>query len=602
LESLVGGLGVGLFSYILARPRNVVKKHGIDPKRFDALDFQNLTQKIENTNVLDYLVTRPRRMAAATTLATLVAGYNTNTSLFQIPVFDLAFATFSYLLFRRAFMGAQYHFHSSSQKGILPINLAWWANFLNKFVKSKRLESYVIERFEEAARINPNAKPDLARAYLKKGRYTDGLLQIKEALEEEEYSGAILFVKGRGLLFSAASSFSIKEDKRQPENYVSLAVALSSIGERERALRTVEEFSEKFPGISEDIDRALLLERIGEQEKSRMYWGRVVDAVYSNKNRKILPGGEGIHQVVTYDLPGEIVSSTLRIKKQTTKETLSEQQRNLVIRKANPECLIHPVIGTYQHNGYSDLILRCISGQTMGQIGVDDKDAYHYTLQAMYFTEWFHRTLDPSISEVGRINLHKKFQTTLNSLSHELDKKTISDLHHIAFILDMLSDSPFAVARDNHPWQYIITGNTRNKFAPVDFGDMGVDAIPRDAAKLITHTDTPLSSNYIVRLLEDAAVPYKEDSIFTDPQEFVQLSLMAALVQPLSYYGSWSSGNMKHMLDKRLGTVSKVPAVLDIMQQEQLQKDYARHQADLVHIADGFKRIEDKLLSKLHTS
>ncbi len=602
-------LGANFFisAYKTGFNKQTLKKQDIDPRKFDAIDRENLTVNMYEENGKKSAIYKrlPRTTAAFLTTALVCGVHPFANNIFPLPqtiAVDTFIGASMYLAFRNIFMNSRSFFKRS-----LASNLGDFSRGFGKLFENKKLLSFGINQLEKAANETPSidTKLSIARADLEDGNIIEGLVQLKESTEEQEFSPSMQYLKGTWLRAEATVSLrAIDRGKATIESYTFLALALSGIGEQKKALQYIEDSSVKFPGIANDVIRALILEQIDEAEEAKDYWRRAIDAVYSFPKEKliVLPAGEGGHFVRGYMLDedyglDQVVSNTLRFKRLSYREALHETGLISQLRQLYPDPrLIPQFLGNFQVNGYYDLVLRFIKGRVLSGFSPEDEEAYGYLLDEMYFTEWFHKTLSPSTSEIGAVYLHQKFEAILNDESLGLTPETIEDLRHIRFILNKLAiineEDPRAVlARDPHPGQAIAT---KNGLVHIDFGDMGYESWSREIGKMISHPDTPLAQTDVYKFLEDVSIPYKEDGFVADKLHFILESLMAGIVQPLSYYSMWSKKSMEPMREKRAGTIATVPTTLEIIQQE-FPDEYGNNKISYDRIADGFKRMEDEL-------
>ena len=127
------------------------------------------------------------------------------------------------------------------------------------------------------------------------------------------------------------------------------------------------------------------------------------------------------------------------------------------------------------------------------------------------FMAWFHRTLEPSVSRTGKIDLHAKYSNIIENPANGFTPQEQESFMSVYYILDELTGDRQVLQRDEHPWQSIFGRHFgRYRYAPIDFEDKGVSSPLRDVAKTLVHPDMPLTTETIMSFIADVAVMYRD--------------------------------------------------------------------------------------------
>ncbi len=577
LQSAGVGIAAALATYVTVRSRHIVMKHGIDPRKFDKLDEESLTEKVrrEHSRLVRAVANHPRTSALMATLTPfLFLHYSSGVWLLPIEktTIELTLGAGVYLGIR--LMATSLRNLSYSKKGrssffgelsgifarlsdTKPFSKLVSANY------KARLLDLAVGHYKSIAEADPSmsSKLDLATAYLEAGRMEEGLLSMKEATESPTAISTTYNVsKGQIQVYALASALSaIKRGTANQSDYVRSALALDSIGERGQKLKTIDDFSERFHGIDSQINAAILLETVNEPEKAKDCWNRVVLAVFSQPQLKVLPVSEhGVHNVRRYG-PTPLIAGTFVFKEAYDRES-HEFEKHLIHRvralPKNSYYALPQVVSEFSHrNGGTryDLVLRYIEGQSPAEMQQASTLTKGNLLSIVSYLAWIHKNVRPESSRKGRINLDAKLEQILQNPHLAIPEDLAAGIKaSIGLIIERQNSSPFVFAKDPHPAQWRFG---RDYLAALDWEDMGSTSLFVDSAKFYIHPDITFSEDALDAIHGEASALYR-DSLFGDDSEFRTRLLDATLFQALSFVSAWSVPQMKHMRGKRAAALA----------------------------------------------
>lgn len=616
----------GISNYIYIRPRTVLYKNRVNIKAFDKLDRQPAAEPVNDSrfprNIIDTILTHPRSAAAfGVGISLAYVSYNTfleysryseysrlleYSGLDNLPAFKhpiilfnefVAMPSFIYFTLRGIISKSKRFLHSKAPKAHSKLIFAYIASFAADKLKIKPSGQFMARAIEDELRQNQAdavLRFDLGEAYFKSGRNLEALIEMRRALDEWKEPEMVL---GFDSIFGAASHLNIISKRMaQPSDYIRLVMILSQVGEREKAMHFFDEYESKFPGIHNDINRALLLQTIKETERAQLFWRRALDGIYSQESLRILPTGEGVHFSGRFDAD-EMLASTLFVKRVFQREADYEARLISEVngRNSNPAYNVPQVVGSVPYGSNVDLVLRYIKGVTLASMG-HDAVAYGKTIDSLSFTSWFHRNVSPELSEVGVIDMQRKFSKIVGRLG--FNGNAVPFLDAVGSVIDDLEANDLHVlAKDGHPYQFIISSDS---IAPVDYDDKGVDLLSRDVAKALVHPDLPVSKDRLPQLVSDAARVYRDEGMVDDMQRQELLFLKGMLLQPLSYCDAWSVPELVKMSGRRGAAIERAFVALDVLRQSH-GDDFAFNSINYARIRDGYMRLDESLL-KVHAS
>jgi hypothetical protein len=595
-----GGALAGLFAakanHMWAKRRNILKRQGINPRRFDKLDDEALDARVESgRGVPNYILERPRRVAAAA-VAALLAPANYHLSQFyplhQLIIPDIVMGASLYLSSRSMLMPLKKWFNASAIKSVKNTVLAALAYFAANKTGSKRLSSLAISQAEKAAERQPSVetKLDLGTYLLEAGSIDTGLVQIKQAMEQkEEMPEVYKTVRGSLHLAESAHSFSaIESGTAHPGNYATIARAMHAIGEKERMLREIENMQTKFPEMdskSLGIITALLLEVVNEKELARKRLIELAQAVYSDQNaRREVMGEPGVHGVWTVESP--MLSEIFAFKPYKIRPDREFEVRAVAYADSVKESRLRvpQVIWEFdRRNGTTiyDLLMRYDKGQSIIQMHENRTLRDDSLLMANDSMAWLHSSIPSELSAKGKVDLYGKLEQRLRNPNFRLPENLIeSMLKHFQPLIERQQEAPFAFAGDFFHGKWLFG----DYLTILDWEDKGVTSIFEDGAKFYIDPHMSFEAETVDKLLGSASASYNARGLFRNDSEFRMLQLEAMLLQAIFSASIWSDSEMGHMRDCRLQVINGAAKTF-----EMLGQNHSQHYTEL---QSGFRNVE----------
>ncbi len=589
LAILAAVAGAGYFIYDLARQHREVSDAGLPVEKFYEISGKKGNQR------------KAALLLAAVSLAVVngYAYYNSGIPLETLARMDAVLVPAFYLSMRALTNVTKPISNAASFKAAIQE----WGALLASTVTGKR--QFHIKALESDARNLPSAqtKNELAEAYLKSGRLDDGLIMLKEAMEQKTDLLPLFMARvGRKKIESAAQAHkAIRLGKASHADYIEFSRSCQVIGEDGKAEESISQMFKKFPSIESDILAAMALETYGKTEGAAAHWNSAVSEILSKPGLNVLPVSErGVHNVRRYG-PTPLIANTFIFRESEHYEEVEFEKiaNSLLLNLLSTQSyrIVPKIVADFTHRNGStkyELILLYLEGQSPAEMSRAGTLSQKHILSIIDYLAWIHQTVKSELSRKGGISLDAKLEQITGNPSLGLPDSLAKSIRaNMGFIVEGQKFAHYVFAKDPHPANWRLG---KDYLAALDWEDLGTTPVFIDSAKLYVHPDIAFTEDSLDFFHGEAAALYK-DGIFSDDSQFRIRQLDAMLFQSLSFASAWSVPEMSHLSEKRGAVIGKTFPVFDLMRRNHY-KTYSKNKSGYDDLENDFKRMHEFMAVK----